>query len=261
VLGLRCHRRGRNRNRTTGANSTRALPPTGSVRAFTRRNGGCQQCDAGGTAPLDHIVHHLALALGGRSAASFARRLMLPVSNDTSTPRAQTRHSGLRGLDSSRDRRLGVATQPALRDNHLRSRTSQNDRVAPRLRTQRPRFSSAGSIVKRVTVTKAIPKTQSPPAARLLRPEIEPDGLVDELQGVGSLVVGSRVDQAGPCYLVEEVLPAVVSHRPMPSLSVSSESTAPNFFHIRHRKAISLSNASCRSDGRVERIAGVRAAV
>jgi hypothetical protein len=140
VLGLRCHRRGRNRNRTTGANSTRALPPTGSVRAFTRRSGGCQQCDAGGTAPLDHIVHHLALALGGRSAASFARRLMLPVSNDTSTPRAQTRHSGLRGLDSSRDRRLGVATQPALRDNHLRSRTSQNDRVAPRLRTQRPRF-------------------------------------------------------------------------------------------------------------------------
>jgi len=40
---------------------------------------------------LDHIVHHLALALGGRSAASFARRLMLPVSNDTPTPRAQTR--------------------------------------------------------------------------------------------------------------------------------------------------------------------------
>ena len=116
----------------------RALPPTGSVRAFTRRSGDCQQCDAGGTARLDHIVHHLALALGGRSAASFARRLMLPVSNDTPTPRAQTRHSGLRGLDSSRDRRLGMATQPALRDNHLRSRTSQNDRVAPRLRTQRP---------------------------------------------------------------------------------------------------------------------------
>jgi hypothetical protein len=69
-----------------------------------------------------------------------------------------------------------------------------------------------------------------------LRPEIEPDGLVDELQGVGSLVVGSRVDQAGPCHLVEEVLPAVVSHRPMPSLSVSSESTAPYFFHIRYRK-------------------------
>jgi hypothetical protein len=51
------------------------------------------------TARLDHIVHHLALALGGRSAASFARRLMLPVSNDTRTPRAQTLHSGLRGLD------------------------------------------------------------------------------------------------------------------------------------------------------------------
>lgn len=35
------------------------------------------------TARLDHIVHHLGLALGGRPAASFAQRLMLPVSNDT----------------------------------------------------------------------------------------------------------------------------------------------------------------------------------
>lgn len=35
------------------------------------------------TARLDHIVHHLGLALGGRPAACFARRLMLPVSNDT----------------------------------------------------------------------------------------------------------------------------------------------------------------------------------
>lgn len=34
------------------------------------------------TGRLDHIVHHLGLALGGRPAASFARRLMLPVSND-----------------------------------------------------------------------------------------------------------------------------------------------------------------------------------
>jgi hypothetical protein len=35
------------------------------------------------TARLDHIVHCLGLALSGRPAASFARRLMLPVSNDT----------------------------------------------------------------------------------------------------------------------------------------------------------------------------------
>jgi transposase len=35
------------------------------------------------TARLDHIVHHLGLALGGRPAANFARRLLLPVSNDT----------------------------------------------------------------------------------------------------------------------------------------------------------------------------------
>jgi len=32
--------------------------------------------------PLDHIVHHLGLALGGRPAASFAGRMILPVSND-----------------------------------------------------------------------------------------------------------------------------------------------------------------------------------
>ncbi len=35
------------------------------------------------TARLDGLVHHLGLALGGRPAASFAKRLMLPVSNDT----------------------------------------------------------------------------------------------------------------------------------------------------------------------------------
>ena len=35
------------------------------------------------TTRLEHIVHHLGLALGGRPAASFARRLMMPVSKDT----------------------------------------------------------------------------------------------------------------------------------------------------------------------------------
>jgi transposase len=35
------------------------------------------------TSRLDCIVHHLGLALGGRPAANFAKRLMLPVSNDT----------------------------------------------------------------------------------------------------------------------------------------------------------------------------------
>ncbi len=35
------------------------------------------------TARLDGIVRHLGLALGGRPAASFAGRLMIPVSNDT----------------------------------------------------------------------------------------------------------------------------------------------------------------------------------
>lgn len=35
------------------------------------------------TGRLEYIVHHLGLALGGRPAASFAERLMVPVSNDT----------------------------------------------------------------------------------------------------------------------------------------------------------------------------------
>ena len=35
------------------------------------------------TGRLEHLVHHLGLALGGRPAANFARRLMVPVSNDT----------------------------------------------------------------------------------------------------------------------------------------------------------------------------------
>jgi transposase len=35
------------------------------------------------TSRLDCIVHHLGPTLGGRPAASFAKRLMLPVSNDT----------------------------------------------------------------------------------------------------------------------------------------------------------------------------------
>ena len=35
------------------------------------------------TTRLDCFVHHLGLALGGRPAAGFAKRLMLPVSKDT----------------------------------------------------------------------------------------------------------------------------------------------------------------------------------
>lgn len=35
------------------------------------------------TARLECLVHHLGLALGGRPAAGFAKRMMMPVSNDT----------------------------------------------------------------------------------------------------------------------------------------------------------------------------------
>lgn len=64
------------------------------VRRFRCERGTCRQrifaerlvaadLRARRTARLDELVHHLGLALGGRPAASFARRLMLPVSNDT----------------------------------------------------------------------------------------------------------------------------------------------------------------------------------
>ncbi|UES60012.1 ISL3 family transposase (plasmid) [Roseibium aggregatum] len=50
----------------------------------------CEQFDVGvlarygrRTQRLETIVHHLGLALGGRPAAAFANRLMMPVSNDT----------------------------------------------------------------------------------------------------------------------------------------------------------------------------------
>jgi len=52
-------------------------------RIFVERFGDLLAPWARRTARLDHIVHHLGLALGGRPAASFARRLMVPVSNDT----------------------------------------------------------------------------------------------------------------------------------------------------------------------------------
>ena len=51
---------------------------------FTERfDGGVLAPWARRTTRLDYVVHHLGLALGGRPAASFAQRLMLPVSNDT----------------------------------------------------------------------------------------------------------------------------------------------------------------------------------
>src|SRR5271165_1932656 len=43
------------------------------------------------TARLEGIVHHLGLALGGRPGQSFARRLLLPVSNDDRRVRLSAR--------------------------------------------------------------------------------------------------------------------------------------------------------------------------
>ena len=42
-----------------------------------------ERFQAGWTSRLECLVHHLGLALGGRPAAGFARRLTVPVSNAT----------------------------------------------------------------------------------------------------------------------------------------------------------------------------------
>jgi zinc-finger of transposase IS204/IS1001/IS1096/IS1165 len=80
------------------------------------------------TERLDCIVHHLGLALRGRPAATFARRLMLPVSNDTLLRVVRRRaHVPSEPLN----RRLGMAAQPSLRNDRLRPRTpSPGDAVA-----------------------------------------------------------------------------------------------------------------------------------
>lgn len=55
------------------------------------------------TSCLECVVHHLGLALGGRPAASIAKRLVVPVSNDTllrsraATPSPPLRHNRGRG--------------------------------------------------------------------------------------------------------------------------------------------------------------------
>ena len=67
------------------------------------------------TARLDQIIHCLALALGGRPAASFARRLRACRSATTRccAPCA-ARQPELRASGDHRDRRLGLAPQPSL---------------------------------------------------------------------------------------------------------------------------------------------------
>ena len=53
-------------------------------RIFTERfAGNVLASSARRTARLETLVHHLGLALGGRPGASFAQRLVMPVSNDT----------------------------------------------------------------------------------------------------------------------------------------------------------------------------------
>lgn len=50
---------------------------------FSERFGDVLPPYARRTGRLEHLVNHLALALGGRPAVRFSQQLMLPVSNDT----------------------------------------------------------------------------------------------------------------------------------------------------------------------------------
>ena len=86
------------------------------------------------TARLECIVHHLGLALGGRPAASFAKRLMLPVSNDTLLRVVRRRTAPSRSSDRCRHRRLGLSTQSPLRNDYLRSRAATDRDVVARSR-------------------------------------------------------------------------------------------------------------------------------
>jgi transposase len=62
----------------------RCVTPTCRRSIFTERFGDdVLAAHARRTARLEGLVHHLALALGGRPAAGLARLLMMPVSNDT----------------------------------------------------------------------------------------------------------------------------------------------------------------------------------
>jgi len=73
------------------------------------------------TGRLEALVH-LGLALGGRPAAAFARRLMLPVSNDTllrvvrRRARADAGPLSVIGIDG-----LGLPPKPSLWNDRLRS--------------------------------------------------------------------------------------------------------------------------------------------
>ena len=86
------------------------------------------------TVRLDLVVHHLGLALGGRPAASFARRLMLPVSNDTLLRVVRRRGCPPFAAPRDRYRRLGLAAQSAVRNNHLRPRAATTDHSLTRQR-------------------------------------------------------------------------------------------------------------------------------
>jgi hypothetical protein len=136
------------------------------------------------TARLDHIVHHLGLALGGRPAASFAQRLMPPVSNDTLLRVVRRRGSPrfvpptVIGIDDwawRRNQRYGTIICD------LDRRPTQQDRAVAT--AKRPRVPSAPAGCHRVGC--APPKSKKGRWERLepsaIRPDLCHHGIVEHL--------------------------------------------------------------------------------
>ncbi|HVJ34798.1 MAG TPA: ISL3 family transposase [Terriglobia bacterium] len=75
----------------------RCVAPDCPKRVFTERfSEALAPAFARRTARLERIVHHLGLALGGRPAASLARRLLVPVSKDTLLRSVRRHAAGVR---------------------------------------------------------------------------------------------------------------------------------------------------------------------
>lgn len=97
-------------------------------RIFAERFGDRLPPYARRTGRLEHLVHHLALALGGRPAARFAQRLMLPVSKDTPTDFSYVQ--AVAGRPKSDAEEISVACHNAVSRDLLAMKQRQFDHFA-----------------------------------------------------------------------------------------------------------------------------------
>src|SRR3954471_12699458 len=89
------------------------------------------------TTRLDLIVHHLGLALGGRPGRKFCPSTYAAREQRYITSgRAKARLPALCCAERDRYRRLGLAAQSPVRNNHLRPRAAPTDRPVTRQRAR-----------------------------------------------------------------------------------------------------------------------------